>query len=718
MKGLTIAVAWAISVTSATALAHPDHRDDDAPPPVPGIEPAPPTPTIEPEATPTDAQLLAMANAAAETIVIKDDAPAESASSIHLDLEHLMRRPHAQMSDVLRQVPGLAVSQHAGGGKADQYFIRGFDADHGTDIAVFADGVPVNLVSHGHGQGYADTHWLIPETIGSVDVHKGPYAARYGDFYTAGALELRTRDSLDDDATVWISGGSSLHGGFDRRLVAMASPRLGDGDGDKTLLAAEIGQQDGPFVTPQGFQRGIAMGKWKTRLGKGQLSLEANGYTARWNQSGQLPESLVASGALDRFGAVDPSEGGASARGSGKLGYERPIGDAGTLRVASYAVRSDLDLFSNFTLWARDQEHGDQIEQTDGRMLYGLDASYQHAVRDLALVTTGVQVRADDVETSLWHTEQRRRLAIDNHHTSAIRDVAAYAEANVMPTRWLHVFPGVRVDRFSWDVTNLAPPMPLGGLAAAPPNASVARAIASPKLSVEIHASEQVSLFANSGGGFHSNDARAAVETRGAGALARAWGGEIGARVKPSPGTRVAMDAWYLHLSSEQVWNGDEGGTAASAPTQRIGLDLEGSTDVTPWLALDANVTFAHASFVANQSNGGAVALAPRWMGSGGVTAKRGQHSIALRGRGIADRAGNEDSTLVAPGYLLFDLVAGTQYRGWGANLTIVNLANSAWREAQFAESSRVTPTADIVEQMHFTPGVPLTAIAQLSRTW
>ena len=713
MKGLSIAVVLA---TSATARAHPDHRDDDAPPPVPGIEPRPPASKAEVEQAPSDAKLLAMANAAAETIVIKDDAPAESASSIHLDLEHLTRRPHAQMSDLLRQVPGLAVSQHAGGGKADQYFIRGFDADHGTDIAVFADGVPVNLVSHGHGQGYADTHWLIPETIAAVDVHKGPYAARYGDFYTAGALELRTRDAIDEDATVWISGGSSLRGGFDSRLVAMASPHVRDND--KTLLAAEVGQQDGPFVNPQGFQRGIAMGKWKTKLAGGQLSVEANGYTARWNQSGQIPESLVASGALDRFGAVDPTEGGASARGSGKLAYERPIGESGTLRVASYAVRSDLDLFSNFTLWARDPEHGDQIEQTDGRMLYGLDTSYQHAIRDLALVTTGVQVRADDVETSLWHTEQRHRLAIDNHHASAIRDVAAYAEANVMPTPWLHVFPGVRVDRFSWDVTDLAPPMPIGGLAAMPPAGSVARTIASPKLSMEIHASEQVSLFANSGGGFHSNDARAAVETNGAGALARAWGGEVGARVKPAAGTRVAMDVWYLHLSSEQVWNGDEGGTEASAPTQRIGLDLEGSTDVRSWLSLDANVTFAQASFVANAGNGGAVALAPRWMGSGGVTAKRGQSFVALRGRGIADRAGNAAGTLVAPGYLLFDLVAGTQLGGWGANLTVVNLANSAWCEAQFAESSRVTPTADIVEQMHCTPGVPLTAIAQLSRTW
>ena len=729
--GAVVSGAFAIA---APAAAHPKHPSgdpadptggEDAPPDVPGIAPRSAEPQTQPAelAGLTDAQLLALANAAAnETIVIEEDAPAESASSIHLDYEKLSRRSRTQMSDVLRQVPGLIVSQHAGGGKSDQYFIRGFDADHGTDIAVFADGVPVNLTSHGHGQGYADTHWLIPEAIESVDMHKGPYAARYGDFYTAGALELKTFDEIKG-STLWIAGGAPLassRGGsaIDRRIVGMTSPRLRAGD--KTLLAVEIGEADGAFVNPQDFQRAIAMGKWQGRLGRGRFKLETNWYTGRWNQSGQLPESLVADGTLDRFGALDPSEGGRASRGSVKLGYELPAGEGGVVKLAGYGVGSRLDLFSNFTLYARDTVHGDQIEQTDARMLYGLDAKHEQAIHRTAFdafITTGVQLRADDVSTSLWHAEQRSPLDMCfehvnpcNRHDSTIVDLAAYTEANVIPTPWLHLFPGVRVDRFMWGVTDRTMPMPEYG--------DAARTIVSPKLSVELHPTDQVNLFANSGAGFHSNDARAAVATTGTGALARAWGGEVGARVKPSKATRVSMDAWYLHLSSEQVWNGDAGGTEASQPTRRIGLDLEGSTDVTSWLSLDANVTFAQASFVANHGNGGAVALAPRWMGSGGVTAKRGKSFVALRSRGIADRPGNADGTLIAEGYLIFDLIAGTERGAWGFGLTLNNLTNAEWREAQFAEQSRVSPMAEVAEQMHFTPGIPLTATATASYAW
>jgi hypothetical protein len=713
-----------VAIVTTRAAAHPQHAAGSEPagragetiPPVRGIATKPSTVPTPPVSELSDERLLELANRAAEqgageTITIVDEAPAESASSVHLDRETLARRARTQMSDVLRQVPGLMVSQHAGGGKSDQYFIRGFDADHGTDIAIFADGVPVNLTSHGHGQGYADTHWMIPELVDTVDVHKGPYSARYGDFYTAGALELRTIDELPNTGTVYIAGSAPLSAGrvaVDRRLVAMASPTMREGD--RTLLAAEIGERDGAFVNPQDFQRSIATGKWQGDAGTGRIELEANWYTARWNQSGQIPTDLVASGALDRFGAIDPSEGGRATRASLAAGYSQPAA-AGTVRLAAFGVRNKLDLFSNFTLYARDVEHGDQIEQTDDRWLYGGSATYERAIhRDGldALVTTGMQVRVDDVGTSLWHTAQRRRLDRCfegmnpcNHHDSRVINAAAFAEANVIPVSWLHVFPGLRVDGFSW---NVADQMTSTGAETA------SRALVSPKLSAELHPTEQINFFANSGGGFHSNDARTAVATKGQGALARAWGGEVGARVKPSAATRVAMDVWYLHLSSEQVWSGDNGGTEASEPTHRFGLDLEASAELASWLAVDGNVTWAKARFAANAGNGGAVALAPRWMGSAGVTARRKASFASVRGRGISDRPGSEDGALTAEGYVIVDVVAGTQRGAWGLNLTVQNLLDSAWREAQFAEASRVAPTADVVEQMHFTPGAPLTA--------
>lgn len=737
-----LAVALFSILGGAQALAHPAHPsgadptgpDGETPPAVPGIQPTKRAPAAKPL---TDEELLALAERlaedadASETITVESDAPAESASSVHLDRDKLATRSRTQMSDILRQVPGLMVSQHAGGGKADQYFIRGFDADHGTDVAIFADGVPVNMTSHGHGQGYADTHWLIPEAIATVDVHKGPYAARYGDFYTAGALEMRTIDELPTSGTVWIAGGSPITGrrAFDRRMVAMASPRVRDDD--KTLLAAEIGEQDGAFVNPQDFQRGIAMGKWQGTVGAGQLAIATSWYSARWNQSGQIPADLVASGELDRFGAIDPSEGGSAVRGSIQAGYELPVGDGGTLRVATYGVRNKLDLFSNFTLYARDAEHGDGIEQTDDRYLYGASATYQKAIRRAsfaALVTTGLQLRVDDVATSLWHAQQRRRLDDCfegsnpcNRHDSTIANAAAFAEANVIATEWLHLFPGVRVDGFAWDVTDFTQTMAVPGGDAMPGvGATAARMIASPKLSVELHPTKQINFFVNGGSGFHSNDARAATATNGVGALARAVGGELGARVKPNENSRVSMDVWYLQLSSEQVWSGDNGGTEASDPTRRFGLDIEGSTQLASWLALDGNVTWAKARFVANAGNGSAVALAPRWMGSAGLTArtKTGASFVSLRGRGISDRAGTEDGALTAEGYVLVDVVAGTRRGAWGVNLTINNLLDTEWREAQFAEASRVAPAADVVEQMHFTPGIPLTATATVSYSY
>jgi hypothetical protein len=683
--------------------------------PAPAPEPVAPAPTpvaaepapVEPEPEPD------------EVIVVESRAPAESASSVHFSESELRRRPRNQPSDILRQTPGLVVAQHAGGGKSDQYFIRGFDADHGTDVAIFFDGVPVNLTSHGHGQGYADTHWLIPETIASLDVSKGPYAARYGDFYTAGAIELKTIDEVDGlriHATAGTElGGSTKLDHATYRLVALASPKVGGGT---SLLAAELGYADGPFVSPQQFRRGAMLGKWRGDVGPGELSLETTYYAARWNQSGQIPALEIAAGRLDRFGAIDPTEGGAASRSSLVLGYTVPDDRGGSWSAAAYGVGNRLRLYSNFTLFARDPVNGDQIEQTDARLLYGVNGGYRRAQRwgDVtAGLNAGVQVRADDAETSLWHAGRRVRLADCfgvanpcNHTDNRIRNLGAFVEEDVTINRYLQVIGGLRADQFVWDVEDLDPetmtsPETTGGTAQ--------RAILSPKLSVIARPAERVALFVNGGLGFHSNDARAAVTRGGPGALARAYGAEVGGRVEPRPGLRASVDAWYLYLTSEQVWSGDAGGTEASDPTRRYGLDVEGSWEATSWLSLDANVALARSTLVANHGNGGALALAPRVMGGGGVAVHRGTDFVSLRARGIGDRPANDDGSLTADGFFILDLVAARRFGAIEVTATVDNLLNAAWREAQFAEESRVSPTAELVEDVHVTPGMPLTAM-------
>lgn len=742
-------IARGAAVVLACLVAHPAFAQPQAPPDA-GVDAAPtdaaaastppadspPTPSTPAAAAGTGEVLLGSdgkpIDLSGETIEINDEAPAESASSVHLDIDELKYRSRTQVSDILRQVPGLMVSQHAGGGKSDQYFIRGFDSDHGTDIAIYADGIPVNMPSHGHGQGYADTHFLIPETIEAVDVHKGPYSARFGDFYTAGAMELKTLDNIDGP-TLWIAGGVPLAGPkagvqYNRRIVGMASPQLRDNESDRSLIAIQIADTDGPFDNAQRFRQANALVKWQGHVGRGDLKLETNWYAAKWNASGQVPESAVTSGLIDRYGSLDPSEGGDTSRTTAQIGYTVRDDHGGTWRASAFMLEYRLRLYSDFTFFARDPVHGDEIEQNDGRVTWGLDTAYTRRLTLIdmdSIITVGAQLRNDNTENALWHAQQRVRLGdcFDqgmnpcNHTLDRIRDAGVYAEANIHLFPHVHVLPGIRLDQFVWDVddlnpnTNTDPTTTTGGSAGA--------AIASPKLSVEIEATPKLNVFANSGSGFHSNDARGDVASRGSGALARAIGAEAGIRTTYLPHARFSADLWYLHLGSELTWSGDAGGTTPSGATRRYGVDLEGAYNPRPWLRLDANVSIAHSVFVADAGNGHALALAPKVMGSGGVSVVRGASYVSLRGRGIRDRPGNDSNTLTAQGYFILDLVAGTQAtKKLSLNLTINNLLNSEWREAQFANTSAITPTATPLEQMHFTPGIPLSATATAAYTF
>ena len=710
------------------ADASPAPPPDAAPPPADTVT-QPVAPAATPPPAPPTIEQIEAETLGGETIEIIDTAPAESASSVHITRDDLAYRSVTQVSDILRQVPGLMVSQHAGGGKSDQYFIRGFDADHGTDIAIYADGIPVNMPSHGHGQGYADTHFLIPETINSVDVHKGPYAARFGDFYTAGAMELTTIDKVDGP-TLWVAGGvpfagPKAFGQYNRRIVGMASPELREGSTDKALIAAEIGDTDGPFEHPQRFRQGNGLVKWKGDAGPGELHIEGNWYEAKWNASGQVPESAVNAGLISQYGSLDPSEGGNTSRTTGQIAYTVRDRKGGSWTAMAYALAYQFRLYSDFTLYARDPVHGDEIEQSDTRSTYGLDLKYERHFDffgDDTWLTVGAQTRSDDVESSLWHAQDRVRLAdcFDrganpcNHTLDRIRNFSGYAEANIHIFPGVHVLPGLRFDQFVWDVddvnavTTTDPAASTGG--------TTGKAIASPKLSVEIEATDKLALFANSGSGFHSNDARANVASHGAGSLARALGAEAGVRTSYLPHAKFSVDLWYLHLASELVWSGDEGGTHASGSTERYGVDLEGAWKPVPWLRIDANASLAHSALVANAGNGSALALAPKLMGQGGITYIHDLFNVSLRGRGIADRPGNDDNTLTAKGYFIFDLIVGTQpTKKLGVNLTINNVFDQAWREAQFADTSAVTPTSMPIEQMHFTPGIPLTATVTAS---
>lgn len=679
------------------------------------------------------------------TVTIEKPFSAAS-SSIARDEDFLLAPRHTP-TDILRAVPGLVLAQHQGGGKADQLFLRGFDADHGTDVAISLDGVPVNLVSHAHGQGFADLHFLIPEVIERLEITKGPYFAELGDFDTAGAVNLVTRSKFDSHE-VSITAGS-----FDTwRALGIAAPALG---GMRTFLAGEVYGTQGPFVMGENLRRYNLFAKATTDLSPTTtLSLLATSYAVNWRSSGQVPARLVDAGVISRFGAVDPSEGGSTRRNQAILTLTNQPHEGGRLRLTLSTLRYDMQLFNNFTFQKDDPVNGDAIEQGDARWMLFADARYERRDRAGPLpgsvaTSLGASWRHDGVEGALWSVRNRERLsncgAASNPCVGTIHrqdHLALHAQADWRAFTWLRFVAGLRYDALRFIVSSTRDD---GRLEATDPVLHAPLATAgqlSPKASVVISPDARASLFVNFGRGFHSNDARSAVQTSGAGALASALGYEVGVKWQALETLRLSAALWRLDLSSELVWSGDAGTTEPSFPSRREGLDVEWRWQALPWLFADADLMFSRGRFQSDRETGNAIALAPTLIVTGGLTARHpsGIHG-SMRLRHIGDRPATElmpadgvpactsamDASdpglscfLVAKGYTVMDLQVGYAAPAWSLTLAIENLTNSAYREAQFGNDSRVitappraaewAPEPHAIRDVHFTPGNPLGA--------
>lgn len=690
------------------------------PPPTPAEPPAPPAPEeVSPPAAPQNPSQL-------ETTVTSRRSFTAASSSTVRDRDFLLR-PHPRPADILQVVPGLYTNQHAGGGKANQYFLRGFDADHGTDVALFVDGVPVNMVSHAHGQGYADLNWIIPELIERVEVAKGPYFARFGDFATAGAINLVTKRHFEK-SQVTLGGGS-----FDTwRGLFIASP---DVEGWEPLIAAEVYGTHGPFDAPEKLQR-FSLFTQVTRdiSERASLSLRLTSYGSGWNASGQIPLREVRAGRLSRFGTIDPTEGGNSQRHSLSATWSARTDDEGEARVEAYLVQYRLNLFSNFTFFSRDPINGDMIEQHDARTLAGLHASYRfrRMWRELAFETTfGTQLRTDAIANSLFNDRARERLSSVVDASVREGSLGLYAQEDITLTPWLRAVLGVRGDLFGFDVDDA-----LEDLSTPDTKTSGVRQASriSPKASLVFAAIPQTELYLNAGAGFHSNDARGVVrQPDPVTPLTQARGYELGARTRLFDALDLAGSFFLLDLDSELVWVGDEGTTEARGPTRRRGLEAEARLRILPWLFADADLTVSRATFVGNAGNADAVALAPTLILAGGVSAR---HPSGAYGRigaiHLGDRPATEDRFLTAEGFTRVDVTAGYRGSWFEVTLGLQNLLNTEWREAQFANVSRLPDETgpescpegtravgegsfEGCEDLHFTPGAPLNAQATVS---
>lgn len=671
-----------------------------------------------------------------DEVLASADRSFSAASSRTVRAFDLAVRTVRSAQDLLQLAPGLVTAQHAGGGKAEQIFLRGFDADHGTDVAISVDGVPVNMVSHGHGQGYADLHFVIPHLIERIDVSKGPYNTRWGNFATAGAISFTTKDHLDGNMV------RGEMGAFGTGTITALYQVPGSGPHQGAYLAGQFYRTDGPFDAPQDFGRFNLFGKFHTHLMEDtRLAVTASGFSSAWDASGQVPQRAVESGLIGRFGAIDDLEGGTTGRQDLNLRYESGTG-TDRFVLQGYFTRYDFKLFSNFTLFLDNPEDGDMIEQTDRREVHGLNGSYrfEHPLGGLAQVaaTLGGGYRADDIEVSLWQSPDRvrsRRLV-----DSGIRERNLYlrAEEELQISPGIRLQLGVRWDYFTYDVDDR-----LEGRPASLPHASgyAQQAILSPKASLVVSPSHALEFFFNTGSGFHSNDARAIVLDQrvadlvrayrrdGVGEVAiedslvarnldpahidvetlpRATGAELGLRLRPFNALNIAAAAWVLDLEREFVFVGDGGFTELSGRSRRYGLDVEARAGFTAWLSADADISLSRGILRDEPDEANQIPLAPRITWTGGINAIRPDHwDASLRYVHVGDRSANEDKSVTAEGYTVFNLLGSYRFGPARLSITVENLFDTEWNEAQFDTESRLPGEAVPVSELHFTPGAP-----------
>lgn len=613
-------------------------------------------------------------------------------------------RPLDTPSDVLQLTPGLIIGQHHGGGKSDQILFRGFDSDHGTDFAVFIDGIPVNMVSHAHGQGYADMHWLIPETIERVEIYKGPYFAHLGDFATSGAMNIITRRAAAHSSFTLSGGSYNTH----RYVGIFSSP---EGTPLRPYLAGEFYYSDGPFRNPNNYLRYNILAK----LGllsttNSNLTLLGTFFKTDWDASGQLPARAVRSGEVRRFGAIDPSEGGNSERQNLSLIYNYTDANQ-SFNAQTWVSWYRLQLWSNFTFLLNDEDEGDGIEQNDRRFLVGNNINYRrnYTLWGLPMETfAGFQSRFDHIRVGLFNqTERRRRETVKNNYIDQT-NLGWFVQQEIRPTSWLRTQIGARMDNFWFDVDQISDvDEPISGRASA--------TIVNPKLNFIFTPFEDgavarnTSLFLNSGGGFHSNDARVVVQDPRK-RIPRYWGAETGARTRLFDRLDIALAYWGSYLESELVFVGDEGGFEPAGASRRHGIETEFRYDILPWLSYDLDLSYTWARFV----NGDRVPLAPRFLAYSGVTARHESGVQArLQMRHIGRRYGTEDGSIMTPSSTIFDLFLKYVWTRYEFFVQLQNLTNRKWRTAEHVFESRLQtePSGVGTLDSHFTPGNPLTVL-------
>jgi hypothetical protein len=620
-------------------------------------------------------------------------------------------RPITSTQDVLRTVPGLFIAQHAGGGKAEQIFLRGFDIDHGTDINLTVDGLPVNMVSHAHGQGYADLHFVIPEIIDQVEFKKGPYDASAGDFTTAGLVRFKTADVLDR-SFFKVEGGQ-----FATARAVGAFNLLGknaERRNRSAYIASETSYSDGYFDSPQAFSRFNLFGKYRALMDDDQrVTISASAFQSTWDASGQIPERAVANGTIGRFGAIDNTEGGTTHRYN--FNFEHAKSLSGNRLVKNQLFYSDygFELFSNFTFFKEDPVRGDQIRQKERRRIFGYNGSYQvqgnflnkTLESEIGLFFRNDRTSDSELSRSVQRTFTASRLALGDVNQT---NTGAWISETWRLSPDFTINAGLRADIFQFAYEDKLDSIYAPGRETA--------MVASPKLNLYFDPSSRLRLYLSGGYGFHSNDARVVIPQRAQQILPQALGADLGAVFKPTPSLFFNVAAWYLALEQEFVYVGDEAVVEPGGKTLRLGADVSARWQVFRHLFIDADVTYSRARATEEPEGAQFIPLAPQWTAAGGlVWDRRVGFFGSLRFRQLGDRPANGDNSLNAEGYFLLDAVAGWKQGAWEFGLNAQNLLNEAWKEAQFETESQLRGETMPVTEIHYTPGTPFFARAYVT---
>jgi len=628
----------------------------------------------------------------------------ESSTQGTVTRAQLETRPVLRTGELLETVPGLVVTQHSGDGKANQYFLRGFNLDHGTDLATSVDGVPVNMHTHGHGQGYTDINFVIPELLDRIEYKKGTYFADEGNFSAAGAVDLVYRHQLDGSLL-------SLTVGEDNYARGLFAGSAGVGGGD-LLWGLEYGQADGPWDLAEDLGRVNALVKYSHGDHRDGFSITASAYDGDWNSTDQIPERAVTAGVLDRFGYVDPTDGGNSHRYALDFDFAKPLGNW-DFEANAYALDYQLDLFSNFTYFMN--ADGDQFEQFDDRQAYGLHAELGRTTEFGGMsghFKLGFESRHDDIGTvGLYLTHARERLDTVREDSVTRLGLGFYVEQQLQVTSWLRGIAGMRFDAATFDVdSNLAVN-----------SGSAEGSIVSPKASLVFGPWADTEFFVNYGRGFHENDARGTTITvdpadgitpvARVNPMVRATGAEFGVRTAALPYTQLALTAWHLDLDSELIYVGDAGATEPSRATERYGVELGAFVTPRSWLTLDADLAWSHGRFSQFDPAGDFIPGAVESVASLGVAV---QHPSGWFGGARFRHFGAapliEDDSVRSDPTTVVNLELGRRIgKRFSVSLAAYNLLDSRDNDITYFYESQLPGESAPVEDRHFHPVEPRT---------